>query len=87
MLIYAKRPFSSSCRLNGVGFVGLGLMGYPMAHNLITKSKPKTFFVYDVSKDAMMRFVKEHPTASMCSSPKDLASKAKTIISMVIASD
>jgi 3-hydroxyisobutyrate dehydrogenase-like beta-hydroxyacid dehydrogenase len=58
-----------------------------MAHNLYTKGALKELYVYDVSKETTAKFVKEHPNAKVCSSPKELATKCKTIISMVQPAD
>ncbi|KAK3326939.1 NAD binding domain of 6-phosphogluconate dehydrogenase-domain-containing protein [Cercophora scortea] len=68
-----------------VGFIGLGAMGFPMASVLITKlPQGSKLFIYDVSKDALQRFVKLYPTTSeICDSPRSVAENATIILSMV----
>lgn len=79
------RKYSSLPPDASVGFIGLGLMGNAMAHNLLTKSKITNFYVFDTSKETMAKFIKDHPGAKACTSPKEVATKAKSIISMVPA--
>lgn len=61
-----------------IGWVGLGIMGYPMADNLLKKLSPDTHFhVYDVSHESIDRFVggdvdRVHP----CASSKEVADKS-----------
>lgn len=62
-----------------IGFIGLGIMGKPMAKNLIKAGK--SLVVYDVVKKAMEE-LKGHG-AELGSSPSDVASKSKIIITML----
>lgn len=49
-----------------VGFIGLGAMGFAMAVNLASKlPRGSKVFVYDISKDAMDRFVSQHPDSAV----------------------
>lgn len=49
-----------------VGFIGLGAMGYAMAVNLASKlPRGSKVFVYDISKDAMDKFVSQHPDSAV----------------------
>lgn len=68
-----------------VGFIGLGTMGLPMAHNLISKLPPGSkMYVYDVSQDAMSRLQAQHPTTVLpCTSPKQVTENSSAIFSMV----
>lgn len=61
-------------------FLGLGMMGYPMAAN-IRKKMPSssTFYIFDVSKAALERFVSEHGSAGeivIASSSKEVVDNA-----------
>lgn len=57
-----------------VGFVGLGIMGFPMAKNLISKLPPGSkIFIYDVFEDAINRFKALFPDAAVpCSSAREV---------------
>ena len=61
-----------------IGWIGLGLMGFPMARNLLNKMDSTTrFYVYDVQQDAIEKFEKQgegrvHP----CNSSKEVADKS-----------
>ncbi|TKA72397.1 hypothetical protein B0A55_05868, partial [Friedmanniomyces simplex] len=45
---------------NTIAFIGLGVMGYPMALNLRTKmERDKTLLICDVSEDAINRFKRD----------------------------
>lgn len=49
-----------------VGFIGLGTMGFAMAVNLVTKlPRGSKLFVYDISTDAVNRFVAQHPGSAV----------------------
>lgn len=60
------------------GWVGLGLMGYPMAANLLNKTDADTqLFVYDVVQDAVDKFVQEGKgRVHACSSSREVADKS-----------
>lgn len=62
-----------------VGFIGLGLMGGPMASNLLNKGH--SIVVYDVSEEAVQRLGDQG--ASIASSPSEVASKVDRVITML----
>ncbi|KAI5358076.1 Putative 6-phosphogluconate dehydrogenase, NADP-binding, 6-phosphogluconate dehydrogenase, domain 2 [Septoria linicola] len=68
-----------------IGWIGLGLMGYPMALNLAKKMDRATqFYVYDVVQDNVDKFVAEGGArVHACSSSKEVADKSDVILSMV----
>lgn len=60
-----------------IGFIGLGLMGYPMAKNLVHKLSDSQMFVYDVSQDSINKIVAEDKgRVHACSSSKEVADKS-----------
>lgn len=63
-----------------VGWIGLGVMGIPMATNLLKKmSSETTFFVYDVVQKNIDDFVNsEHAKGRVtaCGSSKEVADKS-----------
>lgn len=61
-----------------IGWVGLGLMGLPMATNLLNKTDNDTqIFVYDVVQDAIDKLVeKGQSRVKACSSSKEVADKS-----------
>lgn len=61
-----------------IGWIGLGLMGDPMARNLLTKTSSDTqIFVYDVISQAIERFVQEGGGRVVaCRSSREVAEKA-----------
>ena len=71
---------------NSVGFIGLGQMGYPMASNLLKGLNPTEFYINDHSIEVASNFQKEHPSAKIASSPKQIAEKCSVIITMLPAS-
>jgi len=62
-----------------VGFIGLGIMGKPMAKNLLRAGFP--IVAYDLKKDAVEDLVKAGALAA--SSSKEAAGKADVIITML----
>jgi 3-hydroxyisobutyrate dehydrogenase-like beta-hydroxyacid dehydrogenase len=62
-----------------VAFVGLGMMGGPMAENLLKKGHP--LVVYDIDKTKVRRFVEQGALAS--TSPADAARQAGIVVCMV----
>jgi len=62
-----------------IGFVGLGIMGKPMAKNLLKASH--SLVVYDIVPDGMDEVVAAR--AEKGSSPKDVASRSDLVITMV----
>jgi 3-hydroxyisobutyrate dehydrogenase len=63
-----------------IGFVGLGMMGYPMAHRLAEAGH--TLTVMDLAPSAIARFLNEHPGTACAVAPTDFAS-AELVITML----
>ena len=63
-----------------VGWIGLGLMGFPMATNLLKRMDPETkFYVYDVVQESLDKFVdldEAKGRVEVCESSKDVADKS-----------
>jgi len=61
-----------------VGWVGLGIMGLPMARNLVEKMDPDTeFYVFDVVQDSIDRIVGDGKgEVHACESSKEVADKS-----------
>ena len=70
---------SKQARQDTVAFVGLGMMGGPMAENLLKKGHP--LVVYDIDKRKVDDFVKQG--AEPATGPADAARQATIMISMV----
>ncbi|MCQ6275517.1 NAD(P)-binding domain-containing protein [Bacillus sp. V3B] len=64
-----------------IGFVGLGTMGLPMAHNLLKNGYELT--IYNRTKEKMS-FLEEEG-AMIANSPKEVASKSEIIFTMLTA--
>lgn len=64
-----------------VGFIGLGLMGEPMARNILTKGFPLVVYNRTASKTTPLQKL----DAKVAKSPKDLASQVDVIVTMVTA--
>ena len=62
-----------------IGFIGLGIMGSPMAKNLLKKGYPLT--VYDIVPEKVDELVKAGAKAG--TSSKDVAEKSEIIITML----
>ena len=62
-----------------IGFIGIGIMGFPMAKNLIKADYP--LIAYDINKDALDRIVQE--SAQKGQSCADIASNCDIIITML----
>jgi 3-hydroxyisobutyrate dehydrogenase len=58
-----------------IGWIGLGLMGYPMARNLVKKmSRDTRFFVYDVIPKNVDKLVEDGGgRVHACTSSKEVA--------------
>ncbi len=59
-----------------LGFLGLGIMGYPMARNLLEKGNQVAVWSHTASK--AIRLAKENG-AIVCDSPKEVAAKADVV--------
>ncbi|KXT08892.1 hypothetical protein AC579_8460 [Pseudocercospora musae] len=68
-----------------IGWVGLGLMGYPMAQNLVGKMDSDThFYVFDVVEENVSKLVNEdEKRVHACRSSKEVADRSDLILSMV----
>ncbi|KAK5135674.1 hypothetical protein LTR08_004975 [Meristemomyces frigidus] len=67
-----------------IGWIGLGLMGYPMATNLLQKLPHTEFYVFDVMQDALDTFVQAGAgRVHACASSKEVADESDVILSMV----
>ena len=64
-----------------IAFIGLGMMGKPMAGNLIAAGY--RLRVYDASQQAMSDFVGTHPAALATASAKAAAEGADALITML----
>lgn len=69
---------------DSIGFIGLGIMGFPMLENLIQKlPNDMRYYVYDVSTPAMDAFCAQHPTkVHACANAREVADKS--VVSLVI---
>ncbi|HEX76966.1 MAG TPA: 3-hydroxyisobutyrate dehydrogenase [Dehalococcoidia bacterium] len=65
-----------------IGFIGLGLMGKPMALNLLKAGYPMT--VYDLRSEPVQELVSAGATAA--SSSKEVAERSDVVITMVTSS-
>lgn len=65
-----------------VGFIGLGTMGFAMAVNLANKLPASSkLFVYDISTDAVNKFVAQHPNLAVATgSAKEVTQKSVSSI-------
>ncbi|UVH60662.1 NAD(P)-dependent oxidoreductase [Variovorax paradoxus] len=70
---------SNQVRAKTVAFIGLGMMGGPMAENLLKKGHP--LVVYDIDERKVRRFVELGAQAA--TGPADAARQAGILISMV----
>jgi 3-hydroxyisobutyrate dehydrogenase len=67
--------------LSRIGFIGLGVMGAPMAGHLLAAGHPLT--VHDLSHEALRRFIDAHPAADAASTPARLAATSDVVITML----
>ena len=57
-----------------IGFIGLGLMGYPMAENILTKLQPERLIIYNRSADKSKKFRQNHENnVTVVTSPVEIA--------------
>ncbi|KAJ5923050.1 hypothetical protein N7516_010753 [Penicillium verrucosum] len=68
-----------------LGFIGLGVMGYPMALNLLNRLETgSSLHVYDVSSQVLDEFKQEAPNlVSICSSARDVAERSDVLFTIV----
>jgi 2-hydroxy-3-oxopropionate reductase len=65
--------------MNKIGFIGLGIMGKPMARNLLKAGNE--LVVYDLKADAVIELMKDGALEGR--SPSDVASRSDIIITML----
>lgn len=61
---------------DNVGFIGLGVMGYPMAQNLLSKLPTRSSMsIFDISDDTLSRFQADANSdhLSICKSSRQVA--------------
>ncbi|QIX00625.1 hypothetical protein AMS68_006142 [Peltaster fructicola] len=68
-----------------IGWIGLGVMGLPMARNLLKHMPQDTqFFVYDISDENINAFISSEPVRGFkCASSREVAENSTIIFSMV----
>jgi 3-hydroxyisobutyrate dehydrogenase len=64
-----------------IGFIGLGVMGLPMARHLAAAGY--TLTVYDIDASAPQRLLASHPGVTVATSAKDVAAAADIVITML----
>jgi 2-hydroxy-3-oxopropionate reductase len=77
--ILAKKNIGKGLTMKKIGFIGLGIMGKPMAKNLLKAGYPLT--VYDIIPEKCKEVVEAGAKAG--SSNKDVAEKSELIITML----
>ncbi|EHY51949.1 hypothetical protein HRR83_003489 [Exophiala dermatitidis] len=72
-------------KVSGIGFIGLGAMGLPMAGHLAAKlPEDIQLFVYDINQASVDQLHKDYPKRVVeCSSARDVADKSDIIITML----
>ncbi|MCC6265283.1 MAG: NAD(P)-dependent oxidoreductase [Bryobacterales bacterium] len=61
-----------------LGFLGLGIMGYPMARHLVERDNQNQVAVWSHTAEKAARFAKEHG-ATACGSPREVAAQADVV--------
>ncbi|MEZ4506821.1 MAG: NAD(P)-binding domain-containing protein [Thermomicrobiales bacterium] len=64
-----------------VGFIGLGIMGKPMARHLVNAGYDVV--IHTLNRETIKTFTSESDSFIAASSPKDVASKAQIVITML----
>jgi 3-hydroxyisobutyrate dehydrogenase len=64
-----------------VGFIGLGVMGYPMARHLAKAGYALT--VYDINQSSLARLKSEQPEIALAATPTAVAAASDIIITML----
>ena len=64
-----------------IGFIGLGVMGLPMAGHLATAGHALT--VYDLNQQVLTRLQANHPGVAVAASPKDVGASSDIVITML----
>ena len=73
---------ATSMKMDKIGFIGLGNMGFPMASNLLKAGHEVIGF--DVNKETVKRF--ETLGGKTATSPKEIAKQANKIVTMLPSS-
>ena len=61
-----------------LGFIGLGIMGYPMARNLAKAGH--NVAVWSHTADKCAKLAAEQPTVTVCGSPREVAEKSDCVV-------
>jgi 3-hydroxyisobutyrate dehydrogenase len=71
-------------KISGLGFVGLGAMGLPMAGHLASKLPESIqIFVFDINQASVDQLCNDHPKRVVkCSNAKEVADKSVPIKSI-----
>ncbi len=64
-----------------IGFIGLGIMGEPMAGHLATAGHDLS--IHDLSDEAVARVVAAHPDVTIAESPADRGRRAEVVVTML----
>jgi 3-hydroxyisobutyrate dehydrogenase len=64
-----------------IGFIGLGVMGMPMAAHLVSAGYPLT--IHDINERTAARFKSQHPAIDVASSPRAVAIASEIVITML----
>jgi 3-hydroxyisobutyrate dehydrogenase len=59
-----------------IGFIGLGVMGFPMVSNLVEKMPDSAFYIFDVSKDVMAKASSKSTAIHTCQNSREVTEKA-----------
>jgi len=72
-------------KISGLGFVGLGAMGLPMAGHLAAKLPEHIqLFVFDINPASVNQLYDEHPKRVVkCSSAREVAEKSEVVLTML----
>ncbi|KIW50869.1 hypothetical protein PV05_09650 [Exophiala xenobiotica] len=72
-------------KISGLGFVGLGAMGLPMAGHLASKLPENIqIFVFDINQASVDQLCNDYPKRVVkCSSAKEVADKSEIILTML----
>jgi len=79
--VYRRLPMATTSRIPSVGFIGLGVMGEPMAGHLAKAGH--TLALFDVRAGQATRIASTLPGASAPASPADVARRSDIVITMV----
>ena len=79
--VYRRLPMATTSRIPSVGFIGLGVMGEPMAGHLSKAGHALALF--DVRAGQATRLASTLPGASAPASPAEVARRSDIVITMV----